>query len=221
MHSKRFNVWRWEAPLESFYGRAFREPHAEATSVRLATECSRSQSVEKRRMDVHSNAMTLGCYGFPLSSLKCPSSNFGRVHRLLSFVCRLFAVQISGICLWGPWSWHGCRLPPFWAGYKYGAGLFCTCVPSLAAVLERLRRHVGKVLKTLMGVPSSIAAVLKTAPSSRGENPEHFDGCSFINCCSLKTAPSSRGENPEDFDGCSFISCRSLKTAPSSRGRKS
>ena len=27
-----YNVWRWEAPLKSFYGRAFRESHAEATS---------------------------------------------------------------------------------------------------------------------------------------------------------------------------------------------
>ena len=33
VHSKRFNVWRWETPLESFCGWVLREPHAKAISV--------------------------------------------------------------------------------------------------------------------------------------------------------------------------------------------
>ena len=33
VHSKRFNVWRWETPMEYFYGRMLQEPQAEATSV--------------------------------------------------------------------------------------------------------------------------------------------------------------------------------------------
>ena len=33
VHSTRINVWRWKHLGNSFYGRVFREPHAEATSV--------------------------------------------------------------------------------------------------------------------------------------------------------------------------------------------
>ena len=32
VHSQRFNVWRWEKPLESFYGRVRRKPSAAVTS---------------------------------------------------------------------------------------------------------------------------------------------------------------------------------------------
>ena len=32
VHSQRFNVWRWETPLESFYGRVCRKPNDVVTS---------------------------------------------------------------------------------------------------------------------------------------------------------------------------------------------
>ena len=72
---------------------------------RLAAECSRSQSVEKRRMDVHSNAMMLGWVRFstPLS-LSCLSSNFGRAHSLLFLV---MPSRWSNQQYRGPWSWYG------------------------------------------------------------------------------------------------------------------
>ena len=118
VHSERFNVWRWEAPLESFYGRAFQERHAEATSVGLATECSGSQSVEKRRKDVRCDAWVGAVFH---SSLSCVHPQLWARAQFVALCCRLLAVQISGICSWGPWSWHGFRLPPSWVGYEHGA----------------------------------------------------------------------------------------------------
>ena len=104
-------------------------------------------------MDVRSSAVTLDWCGFPLLSL-LPCTV------LLSFVAVFFADRVSGMCSWdlGRGMDSVYRRPG--RVTNTGLGLCCTCMPSLAAVLE-------------------------TAPSSRGEDPEDFDGCSFISCRSL------------------------------------
>ena len=129
----------------------------------LASECSRSKRVEKQRMEVLSCAMTLGWNDFPLLSLTCSSSNFGRVHSLFrgmganyrrpgpvvytglvssAHACLLLLLPWNGsVVTWGnPEDFDGC---PFfnWCSLK--------TAPSSR----------GEIPKILMGVPSSIAAV--------------------------------------------------------------
>ena len=67
--------------------------------------------------------------------------------------CRALSVRISGICSWGLRSWYGFRLPPSWAGYKYGA-------------------------RSLLYMRAFSCCSLGT--SSRGVDPENYDEYSFV-----------------------------------------
>ena len=62
----------------------------------------------------------------------------------------------------------------------------------------------------------SLAPVLETAPSSRGEGPVDFDGCSLSVAAVLKTAPSLRGEVQKTLMGVPSSLAAVLKIAPSS-----
>ena len=46
-----------------------------------------------------------------------------------------------------------------------------------------------RVSVSFVQVRLALAAVLKTAPSSRGEDPEDFDGCSFVNAAVKEDGP--------------------------------
>ena len=181
VHRKRFNVWRWEASLESFYGRAFREPPRRGHQCRVGYGMLKIAKRGKATNGCSIECNDSGRCGFPLLPLWCSSANFGRVHSLLpSFRCS----NLRNLFL---------------------ETLVVAWMPS-TAVLGGLQIRGWSLLYTR----AFSCCSLKTAPSSRGEDPEDFDGCSFVNCCSLKTAPSSRGEGPVEFDGYSYISCHSL-----------
>ena len=163
-------MWRWEASLESFFGRAYRESHAEATSegwlvkVQDRTAWKRHEWVFARAQ--WSTALApLSCrshqeccpayvcaqgvepvrFSTPLSLSLISSSNFGRVHSLLFFFGDAFSLIESAEFV--------------------GDHLVVVRTPSTAVLGGT--QILGSV--SLVQVRLSLAAVLKTAPSSRGE----------------------------------------------------
>ena len=93
-------------------------------------------------------------------SLSCVQpQTLGRVHSLVSFGVAFSLIESAEFVL-GPWSWYGFRLPPSWAGYKYGARsllskrAFSCCSRGKGSVVTWERSQ-----KTLMGVPLLVLAV--------------------------------------------------------------